>query len=184
MSQLDRDNLEADLWEVEEACKEINKLLHGDEKEVAEALAKQKKLEEREKHKKVLAEIKAREKYEELLNGVPGKGEGKNYFKFCPKCFYEYSIKELDECTHCHGKLQTMEERHKYLKSKVEMYKENQKKKKFRKMKYQNWIKAHGEIHILDSSRHGPTNYTKWDMYESDSSDEEKQPILPRHDPN
>ena len=184
MSQLDRDNLEADLWEVEETCKEINKLLHGNEKEVAEALEKQKKLEEREKNKKILAEIKAREKYEQLLNGVPGKGEGNNYFKFCPKCFYEYSIKELDDCTHCHEKLQTIEERHKYLKTKVEMYKEKQKKKKYRKMKYQNWIKAHGEIHILDSSRHGPTNYTKWDMYESDSSDEEKQPILPRHDPN
>ena len=51
-------------------------------------------------------------------------------------------------------------------------------------MKYNNWIKSHGEIKILDASRHGPTNYTKWDMYESDSDQEEKEPILPRHDPN
>ena len=107
MSRLDRDNLEADLWEVEETVKEINKILHGDEKDLKEALEKEKKLEEREKHKKVLAEIKAREQYEKLLNGFPGKGEGKNYEKFCPHCFYEYTLKEIDECTHCHNKLIT-----------------------------------------------------------------------------
>ena len=184
MSRLDRDNLEADLWEVEETVKEINKILHGDEKDLKEALEKEKKLEEREKHKKVLAEIKAREQYEKLLNGFPGKGEGKNYEKFCPHCFYEYTLKEIDECTHCHNKLITRDERHKILKQKIEVYKEKQKKKKFRKMKYNNWIKSHGEIKILDASRHGPTNYTKWDMYESDSDEEEKEPILPRHDPN
>ena len=184
MSRLDRDNLEAELWEVEETVKEINKILNGDEKDLKDALEKEKRLEEREKHKKVLAEINAREKYERLLNGLPGKGEGKNYEKFCPFCFYEYTLKEIDECTHCHKKLITREERHKILKQKLEVYKENQKKKKFRKMKYNNWIKSHGEIKILDASRHGPTNYTKWDMYESDSDEEEKEPILPRHDPN
>ena len=184
MSRLDRDNLEAELWEVEETVKEINKILNGDEKDLKDALEKEKRLEEREKHKKVLAEINAREQYERLLNGLPGKGEGKNYEKFCPFCFYEYTLKEIDECTHCHKKLITREERHKILKQKLEVYKENQKKKKFRKMKYNNWIKSHGEIKILDASRHGPTNYTKWDMYESDSDEEEKEPILPRHDPN
>ena len=183
-SRLDRDNLEAEIWEVEQVVKDINKILHGDEKDLKDAIEKEKKLEEREKHKKLLAEINAREQYQKLLNGFPGKGEGKNYEKFCPNCFHEYTLKEIDDCTHCHQKLITREERHKILKQKLEVYKEKQKKKKFRKMKYNNWIKSHGEIKILDASRHGPTNYTKWDMYESDSDEEEKQPILPRHDPN
>ena len=50
-SRLDRDNLEAELWEVEQTVKEINKILHGDEKDLKEALEKEKKLEERQKHK-------------------------------------------------------------------------------------------------------------------------------------
>ena len=183
-SRLDRDNLEAEIWEVEQKVKVINKIIHGDEKDLQEALEKEKQIEEREKQKKVLAEINAREQYQKLLNGFPGKGEGKNYEKFCPHCFYEYTLKDIDECTHCHKKLLTRDERHKILKEKLEVYKEKQKKKKFRKMKYNNWIKSHGEIKILDASRHGPTNYTKWDMYESDSDEEEKEPILPRHDPN
>ena len=184
MSRLDKDNLEAEIWEVEQTVKEINKILNGDEKDLQDALEKEKKLEEREKHKKLLAEIKAREQYEKLLNGFPGKGEGKNYEKFCPHCFYEYTLKDIEECTHCHKKLLTRDERHKILKQKLEVYKEKQKRKKFRKMNYNNWIKSHGEIKILDASRHGPTNYTKWELYESDSDEEEKEPILPRHDPN
>ena len=183
-SRLDMDNLEADLWEVEQTVKEINKIIHGDEKDLQAALEKEKQLKQREEHKKILAELKAREQQEKLLNGYPGKGEGKNYEKFCPHCFYEYILKDIEECTHCHKKLITREERHKILKQKLEVYKEKQKTKKFRKMKYNNWIKSHGEIKILDASRHGPTNYTKWDMYESDSDQEEKEPILPRHDPN
>ena len=183
-SQLDMDNLEADLWEVEQTVKEINKIIHGDDKDLEAALEKEKQLKQREEHKKILAELKAREQQEKLLNGFPGKGEGKNYEKFCPHCFYEYTLKEIEECTHCHKPLITREERHKILKQKLEVYKEKQKTKKFRKMKYNNWIKSHGEIKILDASRHGPTNYTKWDMYESDSDSEGKEPILPRHDPN
>ena len=183
-SRLDMDNFEADLWEVEQTVKEINKIIHGDEKDMQAALEKEKELKRREEHKKVLAELKAREHQEKLLNGFPGKGEGKNYEKFCPHCLYEYTLKDIEECTHCHKKLITQEERHKILKQKLEVYKEKQKTKKFRKMKYNNWIKSHGEIKVLDASRHGPTNYTKWDMYESDSDSEEKEPILPRHDPN
>ena len=183
-SQLDKDNLEAELWEVEQTVNQIHKILNGDEKDLKEALEKEKQLEERQKHKKLLAEIKAREQYQKLLNGFPGKGEGKNYEKFCPKCFYEYTLKDIDDCTHCHQKLITRDERHKILKQKLEVYKEKKKKKKYRKMHFNNYIKSHGEIKILDASRHGPTNYTKWDMYESDSDEEEKEPILPRHDPN
>jgi hypothetical protein len=76
-SRLDRDNLEAEIWEVEQTVKTINKIIHGDEKELQEALEKEKQIEEREKHKKVLAEINAREQYQKLLNGFPGKGKEK-----------------------------------------------------------------------------------------------------------
>ena len=183
-SRLDMDNLEAEIWEAEQTVNQIKKILNGDDKDMKEALEMEKRLEEKEKHKKLLAEINAREQYQKLLNGFPGKGEGKNYEKFCPNCFYEYTLKDIEECTHCHKKLITRDERHKILKQKLEVFKEKQKRKKFRKMNYNNWIKSHGEIKILDASRHGPTNYTKWDMYESDSDEEEKEPILPKHDPN
>ena len=123
-SKLDMDNFEADLWEVEQTVKEIDKIIHGDEKDFQAALEKEKQLKQKEEHKKILAELKAREYQEKLMNGYPGKGEGKNYEKFCPHCFYEYELKDLDECTHCHNKLITREERHKILKAKLEVYKE------------------------------------------------------------
>ena len=63
-SRLDMDNLEADLWEVEQTVKEINKIIHGDEKDLQAALEKEKQLKQREEHKKILAELKAREQQE------------------------------------------------------------------------------------------------------------------------
>ena len=183
MSSLDRDFIEADEWEMEQTINDINKILKG-EIGAEEIEKKLKDREEKKQRAKLLQEIKQRELKEKLLNGTPGKGEGKNYEKFCPFCFYEYQLKELDYCTHCKKQLITREERMKILKEKVEILKEQKKKKKFRRMKYDNWIKSQGEIHILDAAKHGPTNYSKWDMYESESDEDEKQPILPRHDPN
>jgi len=177
------DDFEADLWEVEQTVGDIKKILNG-EMDGAQILEREKQKEQRKKNAETLKKIKEREYQEKLLNGTPGKGEGKNYEKFCPFCFYEYQIKDLKICPHCSKDLITQEARHKILKQKVEVYKEEKKKKKFRRMKYENWIKSQGEIHILDKSKHGPTNYYKWDMYESESDEEEKQPILPRHDPN
>ena len=183
MSSLDRDFIEADEWEMEQTINDINKILKG-EIGAEEIEKKLKAREEKKQREKLLQEIKQRELKEKLLNGTPGKGEGKNYEKFCPFCFYEYQIKDLDYCTHCKKQLITREERMTILKEKVEILKEQKKKKKFRRMKYDNWIKSQGEIHILDAAKHGPTNYSKWDMYESESDEDEKQPILPRHDPN
>ena len=182
-SDLEKDFLEADQWEMEQTLNDLNKILKG-EIGAEEIEKKLKAKEERKKREKILEEIKQREKQEKLLNGNPGKGDGPNYYKFCPFCFYEYQIKDLDYCTHCKKELITREERIKILKQKVEILKEQKKRKKFRRMKYDNWIKSQGEIHILDAAKHGPTNYSKWDMYESESDEEDKQPILPRHDPN
>ena len=44
MSRLDRDNLEAEIWEVEQTVKDINKILYGDEKDLQEAIEKEKKI--------------------------------------------------------------------------------------------------------------------------------------------
>ena len=183
MKNFNEDDFEADLWEVEQTVGDIKKILNG-EIDGAQILEREKQKEQRKKNAETLKKIKEREYQEKLLNGTPGKGEGKNYEKFCPFCFYEYQLKELNICPHCSRDLITQEARHKILKQKLEVFKEEKKKKKFRRMKYENWLKSQGEIHILDKSKHGPTNYYKWDMYESESDEDEKQPILPRHDPN
>ena len=50
----------------------------------------------------------------------------------------------------------------------------------FRRQKYDNWIKTN---QFLKSDKF--SNYTKWELYESSSDEEEKGDlILPRHDPN
>ena len=43
-SKLDRDNFEADLWEVEQTVKEIDKIIHGDDKDFQAAIEKEKQL--------------------------------------------------------------------------------------------------------------------------------------------
>jgi len=53
-------------------------------------------------------------------------------------------------------------------------------KKKFRKAKYQNWMRTEA---ILKTKTF--RNYEKWQIYESSSDeDENTEPILPTHDPN
>ena len=181
VSQLDRDNLEAELWEVETAVEEINKILRG-EVDIKKIQQKEELIRKRREKEALLKELKEREIKEKIQNGTKGKGEGKNYEKFCMNCFVEFTPKDITKCTHCHKDLITREERHKMLKEKVEVLKEQKKKKKFRRMKYENFLKSQGMIHVIQS-RLGPTNYTKWDMYESESDEDEKEPILPRHDP-
>ena len=151
------------------------------DKEVDEKI---KRMEERKRVKKLKEEIRQREIDYKKQQGEKGKGEGKNYEKFCMTCFIEYQLKDITHCTHCHKELITMEQRHKMLKDKLEVYKKELNKKKFRKMKYENFLKSKEMLHVLDKSHIGPTNYTKWEMYESDDEDEEnKEPILPKHDP-
>lgn len=180
-SQLDEDFLEADLWEVEQTAEMIQKIARG-EIDIKEVERKEQRIKARKEKEALLREMKKREEEEKINNGIKGKGEGKNYEKFCMNCFVEYLPKDKVKCTHCGKDLITRDERHKMLKEKVEILKEEKKKKKFRRMKYENFLKSQGMIHV-DQSRLGPTNYTKWDMYESESDDENKEPILPKHDP-
>ena len=180
-SQLDEDFLEADLWEVEQTAEMIQKIARG-EIDIKEVERKEQRIKARKEKEALLREMKKREEEEKINNGIKGKGEGKNYEKFCMNCFVEYIPKDKVKCTHCGKDLISRDERHKMLKEKVEILKEEKKKKKFRRMKYENFLKSQGMIHV-DQSRLGPTNYTKWNMYESESDDENKEPILPKHDP-
>jgi hypothetical protein len=66
------------------------------------------------------------------------------------------------------------------LKDKVEDLKKKKATKKFRRNKYENWIKTEA---IVKSDKF--SNYHKWELYESSSDEDEKgEAILPRHDPN
>lgn len=68
------------------------------------------------------------------------------------------------------------------MKAKVEELKEFKARKKYKKQKYENWMKTEG---ILKTKKLNFQNYQKWDLYESSTDEEEKgEPILPRHDPN
>jgi hypothetical protein len=71
------------------------------------AIKSRKEKEERIKLQK--EEEKRRTEEERLLNGNKGKGETKDYLKFCNYCFVEYEINTIDQCTHCGHNLMTRE---------------------------------------------------------------------------
>jgi len=72
-----------------------------------------------------------------------------------------------------------LQERKKELKEKVEILKSKKASKKFRRAKYENWVKTEGIIKTKTFR-----NYEKWQIYESSSDEDEKaEPILPKHDP-
>lgn len=65
------------------------------------------------------------------------------------------------------------------LKGKLSDYQEKTRRKKERRAKWENWKKTQALFYCKTS-----TNYNKWDMFESDESEEEeKEPILPKDDP-
>lgn len=184
MNQQLLDEIEAFEWEAEETARKIKDIMSGkvDIKKMQELdrIKEERKLKESEL-KRRKEEEKKRIEDERLRNGNEGKGEKDNYLKLCKRCFIEYEI-DLDKCTHCGRDLMKKEDRHKELKAKVEELKVSKAKKKFRKAKYENWMKTEA---IFKTSKINFANYQKWDLYESSSDeDEKKEPILPRHDPN
>ena len=65
------------------------------------------------------------------------------------------------------------------LREKLEEYKAKKAKKMTRRAKWENWKKTQSMFYCKTS-----TNYNKWDMFESDETDEEeKDPIVPKDDP-
>ncbi len=66
------------------------------------------------------------------------------------------------------------------MKSKVGDFKKKKQSREERKKKWENWKKTEAIFWKKTS-----TNYSKWDYFTSSSEEEEdKEPILPRHDPN
>lgn len=178
-------NHEADefLERVDDITKQINDLLSG-KTDIEELKKKELEIENKKKLEELTKDRLLREKAEEelklKLNGVKGKGNGNNYNYFCVFCFREFSLETMNNCNICNRPVITREERHIYLKTKVEEYKEKKNKKKFRKTNFENWLKTEK---LMDSRTF--RNYQKWDLYESSTDEEEKNnPILPKDDPN
>ena len=66
------------------------------------------------------------------------------------------------------------------MRARLKVHQEAEAKKKTRRAKWENWKKTQAMFYCKTS-----TNYSKWDMFESDtdSDKEEKEPIVPEHDP-
>lgn len=97
---------------------------------------------ERQRLKKVSAEIKERERQELLAKGRPGKGHQGGYKTFCKFCFREYTIYGVETCAICGKETITQEERMDQLKTKLEEHKQTVGKKKTRRGKWENWKKT------------------------------------------
>jgi tetratricopeptide (TPR) repeat protein len=113
------------------------------------------------------------------MKGKPGKGHQGGYVKICIYCFVEYTI-DLPKCSHCGRDTITEEERMIILKEKLAIHKQKEIDRKYKKAKWENYIKTQAMFYKKTS-----TNYKKWDYFEpdSDSDKEEKEPIVPKDDP-
>jgi hypothetical protein len=70
--------------------------------------------------KKVLSpEQLKKEREEKQRKGQEGSGKGELYKYYCPKCRVEFEI-EVEKCGRCNGSVMSKEQRHQYLKDKVE----------------------------------------------------------------
>lgn len=110
--------------------------------------------------------------------GREGKGEKDNYKRFCKACFREYEL-ETNPCVHCGKETMTAQERKSELLEKVEALKEKKRLRVIRKARWENWMKTQALFYKKTA-----TNYKKWDYYEEESDEDEKEPILPKDDPN
>ncbi|CAJ1395632.1 unnamed protein product [Effrenium voratum] len=176
-----RGNKEIEEWsnEVEEVTSQIRGIIDGTITDF-EAFDQQLALKERAKQIRQEESQARRQKF--LLNGSEGKGEGTKYKWWCKRCFVEYLI-DLPEgkCTRCQqsDKLMSQEARREELMGKLEVFKEEKAKHKWRKDKWGRWKKSQA---LLGKSRF--INYKAWEYWEPDTdSEEEGDPIVPRDNP-
>ena len=170
---------EAWLAEVEIANEAIRKLNSG-EMTIEEFDKREKRREEWKEREKQEVIRKQKDKEERIRMGRPGKGNTSNYKSFCRHCFTEYDI-VIQKCNRCGNPTMTAEQRMSELKKKVEVYKEDKNRKAERKHKWDMWQKTKATLWKKTS-----TNYSKWDYFTSsdEENDENKDPILPKNDPN
>ena len=112
--------------------------------------------------------------------GRSGKGNVLNYKTFCHFCFTEFDI-IIEKCNQCGNPTISAEKRMAELKQKVEIYKQDKNRKAERKHKWEMWQKTKASLWKKTS-----TNYSKWEYFTSseDENEEERDPILPKNDPN
>ena len=170
------------LERVDEVTKTINDILSGkiDSEQWERQLEEKKKREELDKLTKERLNREREEKAkQDLLMGRKGKGEGDYYNFFCRYCFREYLLLFMTNCSLCSRPVETREARKNYLQGKLAEMKVSKANKSKRKANFAQWIKTEQLV-----TNRTFRNYQKWDLYESDTDEDEKgEPILPRDDP-
>ncbi|CAK9009024.1 unnamed protein product [Durusdinium trenchii] len=176
-----KNNKEIDEWtnQVEEVTSQIRGIIDGT---ITDFEAFDQQLALKERAKQIRQEELLQRKQRLLLYGNEGKGEGTKYKWWCKRCFVEYTI-DLPEgqCTRCRqaDQLMSQEARRQELMGKLEVFKEEKAKHKWRKDKWNRWKKSQA---LLGKSRF--INYKAWEYWEPDTdSEEEGDPIVPRDNP-
>jgi hypothetical protein len=156
------------LEKVDDVQKRINDIMSG-KVDIDELDRIEKAAEEKERLKIKAQEIKEREFKEKIRKGREGKGHQGGYKTFCRPCHREFTVEGVDVCPLCDRDTITQEERMDELRGKLVDFKLAIGKKKTRRAKWENWKKTKEMFYRKTS-----TNYSKWDMFESDSQDEEE----------
>jgi len=177
----DKSSKEIEDWsnEVEEVTSQIRGIIDGTITDFADF---DEKLALKERAKQIRQEEQQARRQKTLLFGIDGKGEGTKYKWWCKRCFVEYMI-DLPEgkCSRCQQSDQMMsqEARRAALMEKLDVFKEEKAKHKWRKDKWNRWKKSQA---LLGKSRF--INYKAWEYWEPDTdSEEEGDPIVPRDNP-
>eukprot|EP00435_Cladocopium_sp_Y103_P072466 s448_g40.t1 len=177
----DKGSREIEEWsnEVEEVTLQIRGIIDGT---ITDFEDFDQKLALKERAKQIRQEEQQARRQKVLLYGSEGKGEGTKYKWWCKRCFVEYFI-DLPEgkCTRCQQSDQMMsqEARRAELMEKLDVFKEEKAKHKWRKDKWTRWKKSQA---LLGKSRF--INYKAWEYWEPDTdSEEEGDPIVPRDNP-
>lgn len=177
----DKGSREIEEWsnEVEEVTSQIRGIIDGT---ITDFEDFDQKLALKERAKQIRQEEQQARRQKVLLYGSEGKGEGTKYKWWCKRCFVEYFI-DLPEgkCSRCQQSDQMMsqEARRAELMEKLDVFKEEKAKHKWRKDKWNRWKKSQA---LLGKSRF--INYKAWEYWEPDTdSEEEGDPIVPRDNP-
>ncbi|CAL1152317.1 unnamed protein product [Cladocopium goreaui] len=165
--------------EVEEVTSQIRGIIDGT---ITDFEDFDQKLALKDRAKQIRQEEQQARRQKVLLYGSEGKGEGTKYKWWCKRCFVEYFI-DLPEgkCSRCQQSDQMMsqEARRAELMEKLDVFKEEKAKHKWRKDKWNRWKKSQA---LLGKSRF--INYKAWEYWEPDTdSEEEGDPIVPRDNP-
>jgi hypothetical protein len=174
-----KDEADDFLDKVDYVNQQIQDLLSG-KVDVMELDKAEKEMQEKDRLKRVASDIKERDAKAKFMKGRPGKGHRNDYKTFCRGCHTEYIMDGVTVCNNCGMETITVEERMTELRAKLEEHKNQLGTKKTRRAKWENWKKTQEMFYKKTS-----TNYNKWDMFESsEESESEKEPIVPKDDPN